>query len=65
MIKRGDINAISYKINDDEFEIHFSLEKKIKKHEEISQLGKLIEYLKAEGFIDNPEALIRLKKLTT
>lgn len=65
MIKRGDINAISYKINDAEFEIHFSLEKKIKKHEEISQLGKLIKYLKAEGFIDNPEARIRLKKLMT
>ena len=65
MIKRGDINAISYKINNDEFEIHFSLEKEIKKHEEISQLGKLIKYLKAEGFIDNPEARIRLKKLMT
>lgn len=65
MIKRGDINAISYKINDDEFEVHFSLEKEIKKHEEINQLGKLIKYLKAEGFIDNPEAIIRLKKLMT
>lgn len=65
MIKRGDINAISYKINDDEFEVHFSLEKEIKKHEEISQLGNLIKYLKAEGFIDNPEAIIRLKKLMT
>ena len=65
MIRRGDINAISYKINDNEFEIHFSLEKEIKKHEEINQLGKLIKYLKAEGFIDNPEARIRLKKLMT